>query len=195
MSAIKLHSDTDNRGTVYFLHKYYPVKHFDCHSLDQDSLDFRANLFRFKDGVSDDITLMFAKELIEAIKHLAPNFDSSQFAFLAMPASSENKTVARYTLLLEILKQEFPSATFLNDYVTFNGERKAKHLSESGISDIWGHFDIGGDVSGKTVLIFDDIITTGRAMSSMMNKLTQMGASDFICLSLGKTVDYRICQH
>lgn len=193
MSIIKLYSDTGIRGTVYYLNKYYPVKHFAWNSLDKASLDFRSNLFKFKDGTSPAVTSKFAKEISVVMSHLAPNFDSSEFAFLAMPASSEKKTVARYSLLLNFLKQKFPRAMFLNDYITFSGERQAKHLSDCGISDLSGHFDIGGDVSGKTVLIFDDIVTTGSSMSDMKRKLKRMGAKDFICLSLGRTVDYRTC--
>lgn len=190
-SNINLHVDNNYRETVYFLHSYFPVKHFNWRSLDRDSVEFRSNLFAFKDGSNHAVSRIFTNEVIAAIGRLAPDFNSSGFAFMAMPASTENKTVARYSLMLSILKNKFPRATFLNDYVTFNGERKAKHLSENGISDLLEHVEIGGDVEGKKVIIFDDVITTGRSMEEMKRRLKQIGATDFICLTLGRTVDYR----
>lgn len=190
---IKLQSNTNYQCIVYFLHNYYPVKRFSWNSLDFESANFRSNLFKFKNGTSQIVTHMFAQEIIEAINRLAPNFNSSDYAFLAVPASTEDKTTKRYSLLLEILKQQFLRATFLNDYVTFTGERPAQHLSKNRIEDISGHFYMTGDVSGKTVIIFDDITTTGRSMADMKYKLKLMGATGCICLSLGKTVGYRIC--
>lgn len=186
-----IRKDTNYHGSVYFLHDYYPVKRFAWGTLDQDSETFRSNLLAFKEGKVQWITRMFAYLIVSAIRFLSPNFNSSQYAFLAVPASSEYKTCMRYSLLLAILKQAFPNATFINDYITFNGERQSKHLSHNYVADLSGHFKINGGVCGKRVIIFDDVVTTGRSMNDMKCKLRQMGAAAFLCLSFGRTVDYR----
>lgn len=46
------------------------------------------------------------------------------------------------------------------------------------------------DVSNRKIILFDDLITTGNSLAGSAKILKDAGASEVICVALGKTVQY-----
>ena len=50
--------------------------------------------------------------------------------------------------------------------------------------------DISINISGKNVLVIDDITTTGCTLTACRNLLLKNGAKNVVCLAFGKTKEY-----
>ena len=79
------------------------------------------------------------------------------------------------------------------DHINVISDRDASHLGNSTDSD---NYQLESDFFlNKRVIIFDDIVTTGKSISLMQRKLLQAGAVVKCCITLGKTVHQIMGKH
>ena len=104
---------------------------------------------------------------------------------VCIPASSKEKTRLRYEQFSQIICSETGMQNAYQ-YITIQGERGAKHEGQTG-----GNQSISLDKDffrEKNVLLFDDVITSGKSMRNWKNILEQQyGASVIAALAIGKT--------
>lgn len=113
------------------------------------------------------------------------NEDLKYLTLFCIPASSKEKNDARYK---EFARKLCMRTGMINsfDYVNILKEKIAKREGGETISSEILNFD-ENFFKGKTVILFDDIITSGKSMSVIKNRLEQLGAKVIAGISIGKT--------
>lgn len=112
---------------------------------------------------------------------------------VCIPASSQDLTKARYEDFSRILCEKTGlTPSFDKIYVVQN--KIAKREGGATISSDILQFD-ESFFKGKHVILFDDVITSGKSMNAIKSKLNQLGASVICGLSIGKTKHTRSNQH
>jgi len=110
--------------------------------------------------------------------------NTKYFTFVCIPASTKGLNTLRYKLFTLLL------CDILNmhnafDHIIVEKDREAKHLTGK---ITYGNLKFDEEYfKGKTVLLFDDIITTGRSMNRMKSLLENMGAKVIGAIAIGKT--------
>lgn len=173
------------RGTygqyVYYAYLPYYPKRYDV-SFDLE--EYRQIIYRFKNGDIGEETgrLMgwFIRELLQRIHLTIP----INWWFCVIPASTERKTRARFR---NFCKTVCDYTGLLNGYnIIYNTfDREAIHLTNNRVSPL--SFINIREVSGKRIILFDDIITTGGSFTQTAEKLLDNGALEVIGLFLGQT--------
>ncbi len=148
-------------------------------------LTLRQDILKFKDGKN---AADIASRLINNFDLWGTEFkDCSDWILAVVPASKPDKTVNRFRTFTTILCE---SLGFQDGFglITNKGERPERHLSKDRNSiDLLEFLSFTQAVSGKKILLFDDIFTTGKSFSIIANKLHQMGAANVTGLFLGQT--------
>ena len=179
---------TQNLRFNYLL-KYYPTT---CEFEASDDIwNDRWTVWNFKNTPGKTTLNQHQSALNIVIPSLIQLLNNSfgqkigKLTLVCIPASSEEKTRLRY----EQFSQLICSATGMQNayhYITIRGERGAKHAGQSG-----GNQSISLDkdfFKDKCVLLFDDVITSGRSMRKWTNILEQQyGATVIAAVAIGKT--------
>ena len=65
------------------------------------------------------------------------------------------------------------------------GRKKKQHILRASLraANVLGVYGVSGDVKGKTLLLIDDIVTTGATLNECAKVLKQNGAKAVYCLS------------
>lgn len=74
-----------------------------------------------------------------------------------------------------------------------NTERRFKTFSEEVCKECqmengYGHWEEADFLKGKDIILFDDIIASGKSIASYADQLTSLGANVVAAIALGKTV-------
>lgn len=168
---------------VYSLYDYFPK--FVTHSkyfTGSDSNNYK--IFSFKEGkykyILNDLTKTLKKcGLFEQI------YSDTVWSMQIIPSSTQSKTNLRFKNFC----QEMSDSLQINngfDAITTKDRNQYKGLKN--INKIeYLHFkkDL---ISGKNILLFDDIITTGESFTQISNVLKDMGAKTIIGITIGKTI-------
>ncbi len=142
----------------------------------------RNFIWNFKDGNNSEEA---AKQVIEVLKHffLADTLDMLTFA--CIPASTQEKNEERY----EWFSNEVASECNMwdaYDHIELDYDRDATHL---GGDNDFSNLSFDEDFfDGKHVILFDDIITKGHSINSMVDYLEDLGANVIGAITLGRTV-------
>jgi len=175
----ELHNNfPNNLGFKTFL-KYYPIK-FD---VSQDYRDNRTAVYRFKDGYENiNVDNLF----ITAINEFKRNKNYLNYWLCVIPASTIIKTQSRF----EDFCERISDATDVNngydliepiedrDEVHLGGHRNYSHILES--------LEFG-EITGKHIILLDDVVTVGRSFRIISNHLITLGARSVNGIMLAKT--------
>ncbi|MGL4653684.1 ComF family protein [Cetobacterium sp.] len=148
-------SELKQSGTLYYLYYYTDVKKI--------IFDFK---FKNRKGISKNLSF-FVKEAIENIV-IKENVD----IIISIPINKNRFLERGYNQVDELLKMSgvnFLKIKRVKDtkymYKIKSGAEREKNVKNA--------FEIIGDYSGKTVLIVDDIVTTGATLKEIEKELKE----------------------
>lgn len=137
------------------------------------------------------------KEKLQAIKSFAAMVShvfngSMDIMFITVPSSKQGNKLHGPTLLAKVIARGSKNWSCGNEFLTRTKSKTAAHS--------------GGDrsketqrttlkvnkkrVQGRTIVLLDDIITTGNSIEAARELLLEAGAHNVICFTLGKTVNH-----
>lgn len=185
--------DTLQNGLHYcYLLRYYPVK---CEfEATDDEWDDRWIVWNFKNNpakVSPEKHDEAMKWVIQKTeKMLFETFDRDALKYLTLvciPASSKSSTERRFKDFSETLCKDTGMDNAYT-HITVSQEVVPKNQGGTGLPTL--EFDTYF-FKNKNIIIFDDVITSGRSMFRMKQKLEQLGATVIAGISIGKTFHHR----
>ncbi len=151
----------------------------------------RRGVHRFKFRNSPDSAEAFGKEMSETVKKKYQDID---FDYITEVPSSEKRMKERgynqcFLLAKEISKNtgiEHKSEVLVKIYET-EKQHGLKLLMRKG--NLTGVFDVANppEVEGKTILLCDDISTSGETLNECAKMLWLYGAKEVCCVSLALT--------
>lgn len=165
---------------VYFL-KYYPVR---IRNVGEQQIADRQKVYDFKDGKAyEEVAQMAAYHLKEQFGEKVQDI-----VFSCVPASSAEKNELRYKRFSERVC-ELSGAINGYPHVTVQGERLSvhEHKEEKSISNVQVIEYDKDFFNGKSILLFDDVITRGVSYATVANQLESYGANVLGGFFLGKT--------
>lgn len=125
--------------------------------------------------------------LISKELKLTFNADLAELTLVCIPASTEIDNKRRYRGFSEALATETGMLNAFN-HIRITHDATPKHLGGTGNPTL--EFD-EYFFKDKFVLLFDDVITSGRSMMTFKNRLEKMGAKVIAGMSIGKTKHQR----
>ena len=150
-------------GKLNFVGHYFPLSVPDC-SITRAGRMFRTALLRFKRGAADEVTFEIIRRLGSWIRDLTAGA-AGDWGFITCPASSEEIYQKRNEPLLSLLGNFIPELNILNHRIEYTG-RKASKTQGSNLTVVEsGIFHLRAPVNTRNLIIFDDLVVTGRTMS------------------------------
>lgn len=179
-----------NGSIPYFnLYTYIPVEYAEETNffLTNEEIKNREMIFQFKNlGIEDRVSTSTGKDVYRDLKLVLSisfnNLDSAMIFFV--PSSEQHYYEKRHKRLGKLLMEDFHlkhSFGLLKYTMDGRSSRNERGAVEPKI--------IFGDCffNGEQVIIFDDIITSGRTMLHYKSLLESWGAKVIACIALGKT--------
>lgn len=170
----------------YALMNYMPKRYLrkaSFETLVDDSL-----VWDFKDG-KEWATKKAAKMIAQALS----TRDLKNVVFLCIPASCQRTYVRRCKKFSEMVCEKC-GATDGFSYVNVFGKRQKNHnhyfLQEQLGTDDNYHINEQA-IKGKKVILFDDVVTTGKSAAKFKEHLEEMGAEVTLSIFLAKTKNFR----
>lgn len=170
---------------MFYIKEYLPVRYEATPSQWAD----RQTCYQFKDGkLSEDVK----NEFLEKIESIT-GADKTSWTICFIPASTRSKTVTRFAKLSDAVKTAGYCVAF--DAVHNDKDREPEHIAGKTINPIEGFGFNADGISGKNVIVIDDIITRGVTFNMIAEKLQEMGVATVTGLFLAKTInpDYCLC--
>lgn len=183
----------------FSLYYYYPTT---CEwEADEEEWDVRNLIWDFKANPNRPQSIYEisarherAKDIVIPLlnKVLDHFFDTnvSKLTLVCVPASKEAVNQRRFEDFSEELCE---TSNMSNGYyhIHFKRDGEATHLGGTSSSEVSLDTEF---FKGKYVLLFDDVITSGRSMEKLKNKLESLGAKVIGGLSIGRTKhEYQGC--
>lgn len=167
---------------LYFV-DYHPTTV--SYTSDQIEKD-RELIWRFKDGYSSamhHVEKLIREKLEEQFQGL-----TRFLTLVCIPASSIVANNRRYREFSRLLCEDCEMINAFEEIKIVQEPDSAKHLGGSGslILELNEEF-----FKGRNVIIFDDIVTSGKSISKMNNALAKLGANTIAAISIGKTTHSR----
>ena len=166
---------------VFYLHYYLPKS--SSLSPTEDEEWSRHFIWDFKDGNDTDSVIY---EVVKVLKHFFLQSTLSNCTFVCIPASTAEKNEERYKYFSSEVAEKCDMWNGYN-HITIKCDRQASHLGGE------SKFNLSFDKDwfrGKNVILFDDIITTGKSVKWMAERLRSFGAYVIGAITLGKTVHH-----
>ena len=166
-------------NNYHYLKDYLPVRY----QANAQQLADRQTCYNFKDGnINDEVKSGFLNKIQEIT-----NGEKTGWAICFIPASTKSKTQIRYKKLAEaILASGYKVAI---DAIYNEHDHEAGHLTGKTGNPIEGFGFNASDITGKKLIVIDDIITRGRTFQMVAEKLMAMGATTVTGLFLAKTIN------
>ena len=165
-----------------FRHKYfvdYYPKNIPCSN--QDNIN-RQLILDFKDGMYT-ARIKVAKMIIDFLNELKIKKHLSKVVFVCAPTSSYSSYRQRFVGFTKYIIEQTGMING-SEYVFIKGEVTPKHLGgcEKVSYTIDNHF-----FSGKRVIIFDDLLTTGNTLIDFAERIKSAGGDIIGAITIGKT--------
>lgn len=145
---------------------YFPARYRKHLSVAQE--EFTRSVLAFKDGTNDGID--FFRNGIDALKPHAGT------VIMFMPCSAWWKYWVRFRLIANYIDHWYPQLENGFDYYTYLGERDSLHLQKNRADAvIERNFEIRCDLTGKDVIVVDDVITSGKSLRQLKKQIEAAG--------------------
>lgn len=180
------------KDNIYYLYDYYKKWWMDNYPTKQY---YRDNFFSF---------IMLKKDNYESRKSslhfhaAAKNFiDLLEGDWIVCTAPGHEKTTNTHNAVCGIIEDiDYGSNISLRNTLiqrAFTVDKKSQSSNrvmnpDEDIKSLT--LDISINISGKNVLVIDDITTTGCTLTACRNLLLKNGAKNVVCLAFGKTKEY-----
>ena len=165
-----------------FFFDYYPTSKYDETDLSKEQLSSRSFIWGFKDGKN-----YYQTRAVEMVSEFFSNSGLKQFAsklvLVCSPASSSMSNMVRYRFFSEEVCQKTGMTNGFN-HIEVTGIATPKHLGGKGCVDFEAEKSF---FSGKYVILFDDLVTSGGTISLTKRRLEAVGARVIGLISLGQT--------
>lgn len=175
----------DNASYLYYhVWEYFPKSRYSDYQLTNEEVASRNLVYKFKDGLNTDY---FVGIFEDVIRNSNFHISMEDFYLTHVPASTSDKTKKRFENFLHKLS----SKTGLNNgyYLLSNKiDREASHVTNVRNYSFRDYVRVHPDVKDKSLLIVDDIRTTGRSSTALYNYLDEFGVRKVYFLYLAKTV-------
>ena len=173
-----------------YLLNYYPTT---CNfEATQDEWDDRWIVWNFKNTpgktsvtAHDRVLKSVIPQIKAKLQSTFGNYLLTQITLVCIPASSEEKTRARYEEFSTRLCSETGMINAYNHMHVISASQEKK-FGGTGITAKNVDFE-SGYFNGKYVLLFDDVITKGESMLRFKNKMESLGATVIAGFSIGRT--------
>ena len=166
---------------VTFFGHYYPSRFGEL--LDIEQRRFCEELYSFKDGKNDGQN--FFRLCMEAIKT-----GKKTYHVMFMPCSSHEKYVCRFRQLDKYITSYYPNLTSGFGDIDLYGYRESLHKAKGNENrKLSRNYRITGNISGKEVIIMDDVLTTGQSLNDYRREIESCGGKVTAALFYGKTVE------
>ena len=167
--------------SVSFFGHYYPSRFADL--LNNEQRRFCEELYSFKDGKNDGQE--FFRLCMEAMKT-----GDKTFHVMFMPCSSHEKYVCRFEQLDKYITSYLPNLTSGFSDIDIYGYRESLHKAKGNENrKLSRNYRITGNMSGKEIIIIDDVLTTGQSLNDYKKEIESCGGKVTAALFYGKTVE------
>ena len=157
----------------YFFYYYMPKRYLD---VSKDSIYARNLIYNFKDGINYN-------EVCNLIVEKVNSLNLNNLTLATVPASSICKNNIRYKKFSDILCNMINCENGFK-FINITEETEPKHCGGYGYST----YEIDDCFfKNKNILIFDDIMTTGKSIKKFALKLINAGAKIICAITIGKT--------
>lgn len=163
----------------YFFYWYYPVKYDDVTDISDDA---RFLIYNFKDGLDHSKVLDIVSKKLNATFNAE---DLKEMVFVCVPASDKTINSSRYRLFQDELFNKIGIKSGFSA-IRVTSDRQAAHLTASHTSS--KNYEIDKDFfKDKCIIVFDDVVTRGRSMRSLISELNEAGGIVICAMSIGRT--------
>jgi len=168
---------------IYYLYPYYPTRYVEHKGISED-------IIAFKNG-DPNLIDKFSKEMKEALSELFKNYalKPKETCLVVVPSHLVGKWSKSLLKLARKLCQELNMANY-----SCALERVVEHekLASGGNRSIDSHINTMKlnpifNMEGKTVIILDDVTTTGNSFYASREIIMDAGAKCTIAIAIGKT--------
>ena len=163
---------------LFFLYYYFPKEE----STNQYNEWARELIWNFKDG---QMKYQCATMVTKVLQHFFLKETLASLTFICIPASTKKNNIRRYR---DFSNRVTENCNMQNgyDHVSLKYEKEAKHLS--GKKD-FDNLEFDSEwFRGRSVIIFDDVVTSGSSIYNLKRELEKMGAKVIGAIALGRTV-------
>lgn len=161
-----------------FTDYYFPTRYRNDIGYDQQF--FCDELLEFKDGKRNGHE--FFMNCMEALN---PEEDC---VIMFMPCSKSWHYKRRFSALNDFLEYYYPESSNGYKFITYTGERESLHLTKDRTKkSLEQNFYINCDLTGKKVVVVDDLFTTGCSLLNFKKQVEKKGGKVSYALFLGKT--------
>lgn len=194
-----------DKGVCYFCKKE-PIEKYHLCSSCLKKLDYMAKSFKLQDNLCYSIYFYnnFMKRLIGDYKFnrntsLYKVFGQMLYEFLldknlidfdyilASPSSKETIRFRGFDHIRLIVDEANKTIKipYLEDFEKVKNTKSQHKLNrEERMENLLGAFRIDNNINGKSILLVDDLITTGNTCLEIIKELKKNGAAQVVCLSL-----------
>lgn len=165
--------------TVFFDY-YFPSRYKEF--ISERQRHFCKEIYEFKNG--DIHGISYFKACLEAL-----SLDGGTYHVMFMPCSSDIKYMQRFKRLNWYIRTNRRDLTsgFLD--VDVFEQRNALHEANSGRErTLEKNYEIVINLSGKRVIIVDDVLTSGQSMGDFKREIERKGGKVEAAIFLGKTI-------
>lgn len=161
-----------------FTDYYFPNRHRIY--IDYEQRLFCDELLAFKNGKRGGYD--FFMSCMEALN---PKDDC---VIMFMPCSKDWHYRKRFGGLSELIEELWPESSNGYKYITYTGERESLHLTKDRTKkSLEQNFYINCDLTGKKVVVVDDLFTTGGSLLNFKEQVEKKGGKVTYALFFGKT--------
>lgn len=166
--------------SYHYMSEYLPVRY----EASYEQRMARKTVYDFKDGrASTSLLSMFIRE----IRNMIGYNNASDYCICFIPASEHYKTIRRYNNLANRIRTEIGCSCNV-DTITCP-DHESGHIVGKSSNPTAGYQISSNDVSGKKVILIDDVITRGTTFYQTAELLMGARARDVQGLFLAKTVN------
>lgn len=166
------------RVKCIFTDYYIPTRYHSHISYEQ--ADFYEELLGFKDGKRGGYD--FFLNCLEVLNA------KEDCVIMFMPCSKEWHYKRRFGALNELIEELWPESSNGYTFITYTGQRESLHLTKDRTKkSLEQNYYINCDLTGKEVVVVDDLFTTGCSLLDFKKQIEKKGGKVSCALFLGKT--------
>lgn len=172
---------------IQYIFPYHPYRNEDGEINEEFMRPLDGYFLDLKEGKTESIKYFF-KVLCDLLHHNEEII--AKYYLCAVPSSNPYNVPSPVQRICTLLSQAFDKKF---DYsCALKRVEKINKLATGGARNPQIHFnsievDSNYDVEGINIILLDDITTTGNSLAACKKILLRAGASDVICLAIGRT--------